>query len=150
MLYVTILNPARLPIPPSGQSVDIQQVDKVVLQCYTLKTGMMYRICIGSNKKGNMKEWLDNQRKIEDSLLNAVAIESKEIAEDLMPQVRLCALENEMASSITFRVNFEFAEDGSTDIWSEGVVDFPPKQSVSKCYRVDAEAHAPQKEEVAS
>ena len=23
-----ILNPARLPIPPSGQSVDIQQVDK--------------------------------------------------------------------------------------------------------------------------
>ena len=98
MPYVIILNPARLPIPPSGQSVDIQQVDKVVLQCYTLKTGMMYRICIGSNKKGNMKEWLDNQRKIEDSLLNAVAIESKEIAEDLMPQVRLCALENEKLS----------------------------------------------------
>ena len=98
-----------------------------------------------------MKEWLDNQKKIENSLLNAVAIESKQIAEDLMPQVRLCALENEMASSITFRVNFEFLEDGSTDIWSEGVVDFPPKQSVSKCYRVDAAAHAPEKkEEVAS
>lgn len=89
-----------------------------------------------------MKEWLENQKKIEDDLLNAVAIESKEIAEDLLPQVRLCALENEMASSVTFRVNFEFREDGSTDIWSEGVVDFPPKQSVSKCYRVDASQEA--------
>jgi hypothetical protein len=150
VLYIRILNPARLPIPPSGQSVDIQQVDNEDLHCYTCEKVKMYHFCISCKQKGNMKEWLDNQRKIEDSLLNAVAIESKEIAEDLMPQVRLCALENEMASSITFRVNFEFLEDGSTDIWSEGVVDFPPKQSVSKCYRVDAEAHAPQKEEVAS
>jgi hypothetical protein len=94
-----------------------------------------------------MKEWLDNQKLIENSLLNAVAIESKEIVEDLLPQVRLCALENEMTSSVTFRINFEFAEDGSTDVWSEGVVDFPPKQSVSKCYRVEAEAHAEEKAE---
>jgi hypothetical protein len=72
-------------------------------------------------------------------MLNAVAVEAKEIAEDLIPQVRLCALENEMSATIVFRVNFEFDEDGSTDIWSEGIVEFPAKQSVSKCYKVSDE-----------
>ena len=47
-----------------------------------------------ANKKGNIKVWLDGQRKIQNSLLSAVAIESKEIAEDLMPQVRLFAVKN--------------------------------------------------------
>jgi len=87
-----------------------------------------------------MKEWLDKQKKLENDLLNAVAVEAKEIAEDLIPQVRLCALENEMSATIVFRVNFEFDEDGSTDIWSEGVVEFPAKQSVSKCYKVSDES----------
>lgn len=86
-----------------------------------------------------MKEWLDNQKKLENDMLNAVAVEAKEIAEDLIPQVRLCALENEMSATIVFRVNFEFDEDGSTDIWSEGIVEFPAKQSVSKCYKVSDE-----------
>ena len=40
-----ILNPARLPIPPSGQSVDIQQVDMGDMQCYTDKSRQVYLIC---------------------------------------------------------------------------------------------------------
>ena len=87
-----------------------------------------------------MKEWLDKQKKLENDLLNAVAVEAKEIAEDLIPQVRLCALENEMAATIVFRVNFEFDGFGSTEVWSEGIVEFPPKQSVSRCYKVSDEA----------
>lgn len=83
-----------------------------------------------------MKEWLEAQKASETDMLNAVSVQAKDIAEELIPQVRLCALENEMSATITFRVHFEF-EDTKTDIWSEGAVEFPPKQSVSACYRID-------------
>lgn len=83
-----------------------------------------------------MKDWLDAQKRNETSMLNAVSVQAKDIAEELIPQVRLCALENEMTATITFRVHFEFDND-KTDIWSEGAVEFPPKQSVSACYRID-------------
>lgn len=86
-----------------------------------------------------MKEWLATQKRNENSMLNAVSVQAKDIAEELIPQVRLCALENEMSATITFRVHFEF-DDKQTDIWSEGVVEFPPKQSVSACYRIDDKA----------
>ncbi len=47
-----ILNPARLPIPPSGQSVDIQQVDKADLHCCTCEKVKMYHFCISGKQKG--------------------------------------------------------------------------------------------------
>lgn len=82
-----------------------------------------------------MKEWLDSQKLSETEMLNAVSVQARDIAEELIPQVRLCALENEMEASINFRVHFDF-EEGHTDIWSEGIVDFPAKQSVSQGFRI--------------
>ena len=53
-----------------------------------------------------MKDWMDAQKKSENDMLNAIALQAKEVAEELIPQVRLCALENEMTANIVFRVNF--------------------------------------------
>ena len=82
-----------------------------------------------------MKEWLENQKKQEKSMLDAVSIQARQVADELVPQVRLCAMENEMCADILIKVHFEF-EDDKTDIWSEGAVDFPPKQSVSECFEL--------------
>ena len=68
-------------------------------------------------------------------MLDAVSIQAKQIADDLVPQVRLCALENEMVADILIKVHFEFNDD-KTEIWSEGAVDFPPKQSVSQMFEL--------------
>jgi hypothetical protein len=85
-----------------------------------------------------MKKWLDKNKKIESSMLEAVGIQAKQIADDLIPQVRLCALENEMNADIFIKVHFEF-EDDKTEIWSEGAVQFPPRQSVSALFQIEGE-----------
>jgi hypothetical protein len=90
-----------------------------------------------------MKDWLDKQKLVENDMLESVSIQAKQIAEDLIPQIRLCALENEMCSDILVKVHFEFNEE-NTEIWSEGAVDFPPKQSVSECFSI---GHGEDKEE---
>lgn len=86
-----------------------------------------------------MKEWLEKQKQQEQNMLDAVSIQAKQIADDLVPQVRLCALENEMAADILIKVHFEFNDD-KTEIWSEGAVDFPPKQSVSQMFELTYDA----------
>jgi hypothetical protein len=85
-----------------------------------------------------MKKWLDKNKKIEGSMLEAVGIQAKQIADDLIPQVRLCALENEMNADIFIKVHFEF-EDDKTEVWSEGAVQFPPRQSVSALFQIEGE-----------
>jgi hypothetical protein len=87
------------------------------------------------NGKSNMKDWLDKQKLVENDMLDSVSIQAKQIAEDLIPQIRLCALENEMCSDVLIKVHFEF-NDENTEIWSEGAVEFPPKQSVSECFSI--------------
>jgi hypothetical protein len=82
-----------------------------------------------------MKDWLDKQKGAEKDMLESVSIQAKQIVEDLIPQVRLCALENEMCSDVLIKVHFEFDEK-HTEIWSEGAVEFPPRQSVSECYEI--------------
>ena len=82
-----------------------------------------------------MKEWLEGQKKIESNLIEAVGIQAKQIADDLVPQVRLCAMENEMTADIFLKVHFEFNDD-KTEVWSEGAVQFPPKQSVSALFEL--------------
>ena len=72
-------------------------------------------------------------------MLDAVSIQAKQVADDLIPQVRLCALENEMVSDIIIKVHFEFSGD-KTEIWSEGAVDFPAKQSVSQMFELSYES----------
>lgn len=71
-------------------------------------------------------------------MLEAVSIQAKQIADDLIPQVRLCALENEMNADIFIKVHFEF-EDDKTEVWSEGAVQFPPRQSVSALFQIEGE-----------
>ena len=85
-----------------------------------------------------MKKWVEKQKDHEKDVLDEVAIQARQVVDDLIPQVRLCALENEMQSSILIKVNFEF-DDKKTEIWSEGAVDFPPKQSVSQCFELTYE-----------
>jgi hypothetical protein len=82
-----------------------------------------------------MKEWLEQQKNIENNLIEAVGIQAKQIADELVPQVRLCALENEMAADIFIKVHFEF-NDEKTEVWSEGAVQFPAKQSVSALFEL--------------
>jgi hypothetical protein len=95
----------------------------------------VYRFCIEPSIKKIMKEWLDKQKSQEKNMLEAVGIQAKQVADDLVPQVRLCALENEMCADILIKVHFEFGTD-KTEIWSEGAVDFPPKQSVSQMFEL--------------
>lgn len=82
-----------------------------------------------------MKDWLEKQKLQENDLLDSVGIQARQIAEELIPQIRLCALENENVSDILIKVHFEF-EDCKTEIWSEGAVSFPPKQSTSELHEI--------------
>jgi hypothetical protein len=68
-------------------------------------------------------------------VIEAVGIQAKQIADELIPQVRLCALENEMLADIFLKIHFEF-NDGKTEVWSEGAVQFPAKQSVSALFEI--------------
>lgn len=82
-----------------------------------------------------MKDWLEKQKLQENDVLDSVGIQARQVAEDLIPQIRLCALENENVSDIFIKVHFEFSDD-KTEIWSEGAVNFPPKQSTSELHEV--------------
>ena len=83
-------------------------------------------------------KWLDENKKQEHNMIEAVGIQAKQIADELIPQVRLCALENEMNADIFLKVHFEF-DDEKTEVWSEGAVQFPPRQSVSSLFQIGGE-----------
>ena len=83
-----------------------------------------------------MKNWLEKQKSQEQEVLDVVKIQSKQVVEDLIPQVRLCALENDMEAHVIIKVNFKFTDD-DTEIWSQGHVDFPPKCTTSQCFSID-------------
>jgi len=82
-----------------------------------------------------MKDWLEKQKLQENDVLDSVGIQARQIAEDLIPQIRLCALENENVSDVLIKVHFEF-DDTKTEIWTEGAVSFPPKQSTSELHEI--------------
>ena len=82
-----------------------------------------------------MKKWLEHQKGQEKHILDAVSIQVREVVEDLIPQLRLCALENEMLADLRLNIHFEFDEE-STECWAEGQVYFPPKQSVSTAFKI--------------
>jgi len=77
-----------------------------------------------------MKDWLDRQAKIEKDVLDVVSGQVRGIVDDLLPQIRLAALENEMQSTITVDVSFDFDND-TTEVSCVGSVQFPPKHSSS-------------------
>tara|TARA_Y100001968_G_scaffold21559_1_gene16999 strand:- start:674 stop:922 length:249 start_codon:yes stop_codon:yes gene_type:complete len=77
-----------------------------------------------------MKDWLDRQAKIEKDVLDVVSAQVRGVVDDLLPQIRLAALENNMQSNISVDVSFDFEND-TTEISCAGFVQFPPKHSAS-------------------
>ena len=75
-----------------------------------------------------MKDWVDRQAKIEKDLLRAVGEQAQMVADDLLPQVRLAALEGEMSSTMKPNITFDFRDD-ETEVNTEGSVTFPSKHS---------------------
>ena len=61
-------------------------------------------------------------------MLDAASEQFRKVLDELLPQIRLAALENCMESDMEVVVMFEF-EDSSTTITTEGRVRFPPKIS---------------------
>ena len=77
-----------------------------------------------------IKDWLDNQTGIEKEVLDTVAGQVRGITDDLLPQIRLAAIENEMQSVVKIEIHFDF-DDDKTEIRAEGSVQFPAKHSSS-------------------
>ena len=75
-----------------------------------------------------MKDWLDRQAKIEKDLLRAVGEQAQQVTDDLLPQVRLAALEGEMTSTVKLNITFDFNDD-DTEVTTEASVTFPAKHS---------------------
>ena len=75
-----------------------------------------------------MKDWLEKQQEREEDLLDAAAEQFRNMLDELLPQVRLAALENDMTSEIEVITEFVF-EDEATTITTEGRVKFPAKVS---------------------
>jgi hypothetical protein len=51
-----------------------------------------------------MAKFLDSSEKVEKPLLNAVGVQSQKIVDDLLPQIRLAALENQGACVMDVRL----------------------------------------------
>jgi hypothetical protein len=80
-----------------------------------------------------MAKFLDSCERIEKPLLNAVGTQSQQIIDDLLPQIRLAALENNGACIVDFRMGFDFHVEGdSVTIASEGLVNFPAKKAYAE------------------
>ena len=77
-----------------------------------------------------MKDWLANQKSIEKDILKAAGGQARGVVDDLLPQIRLAALENEMQATIQMEIHFDFDGD-KTEIVTEGRVQFPAKHSSS-------------------
>ncbi len=77
-----------------------------------------------------MKDWLERQAEIEKDVLDAVGQQVRGVVDDLLPQIRLAALENHMEAVADIKIYFTF-EDNGTGIHSEASVQFPPKHSAS-------------------
>lgn len=78
-----------------------------------------------------LKDWLEKQQEREEELLDAVAEQYRTVVDELLPQVRLAALENEMVSEVEVLTVFAF-EDNATTITTEGRVRFPAKITESE------------------
>jgi len=77
-----------------------------------------------------MKDWLEHQADIEKDVLDAVGSQVRGVVDDLLPQIRLAALENQMEAVANVTIYFTF-EGEKTGIHSEASVQFPAKHSAS-------------------
>lgn len=80
-----------------------------------------------------MSNFLNSSERLEKKMLNAVGNQSKQLVDQLLPQIRLACFENEGASVIDIKFGFEFTENGEeVTIASEGIVQFPAKRAYAE------------------
>ena len=80
-----------------------------------------------------MNTFLDSSERLEKKLLITVGNQTRKVLDDLLPQMRLAAYENEGAAIVDMRIGFEFTKDGDrVAIACEGQVQFPAKRSYAE------------------
>lgn len=80
-----------------------------------------------------MSNFLNYSERLEKKILNAVGNQSKQLVDQLLPQIRLACFENNGASVIDIKFGFEFTEDGTeVTVASEGIVNFPAKRAYAE------------------
>ena len=76
-----------------------------------------------------MSNTLDSTERLEKPILNAIGNQAKQLIDDLLPQIRLAAYENEGASIVDMKFGIEFSDTGSeVVVASEASVKFPAKR----------------------
>jgi hypothetical protein len=76
-----------------------------------------------------MSNLLDSSEKLEKPVINAVGNQAKQLVDELLPQIRLAAYENDGASIVDMKFGLQFSEEGEECIVaSEAIVKFPEKR----------------------
>lgn len=66
---------------------------------------------------------------MEKPIINAIGNQAKQLVDDLLPQIRLAAYENDGASIVDMKFGFEFSDSGAEcTVASEALVKFPAKR----------------------
>ena len=73
-------------------------------------------------------DWLDAQGEMERPLLELSGEVVKELVDDLLPQIRLSALENGGEAVVNVAITFKFETKGA-DVDAVGGVEFPAKKA---------------------
>ena len=77
-----------------------------------------------------MKDWLKKQGEIEKDLIRTCGGQTEVVIDDLLPQIRLAAIENGGVATLQMTIDFQFSEDGAeTKVITQGAVTFPAKRS---------------------
>lgn len=72
-----------------------------------------------------MKEWLEDQKGIEKETLDLVCQQTIEVVDQLIPQIRLCAIESGEAVKVNLEIEFDFGK--KTKLSTMGAVAWPPR-----------------------
>lgn len=83
-----------------------------------------------------MKEWLDRQKDIEGEVLEAASQQAYEVVDQLLPQIRLAAMENSMVVKANLEITFDFS-DKETKVSCLGAVTFPVKVVEAQSVKVN-------------
>ncbi len=83
-----------------------------------------------------MKEWLDRQKEIEGDVLNAAAQQAYEVVDQLLPQIRLAAMENNMVVKTNLEITFDFSDE-ETKVSCLGAVTFPVRVVEARSIKVE-------------
>lgn len=80
-----------------------------------------------------MQDWLEKTSHLEKPILESSGRQVRQVIDDLLPQIRLTAAENDGVALVEIKVGFEFDEEpGKVGIFTEGSVAFPPKRAYAE------------------